>query len=214
MSQQDKVASTDTSDGLLIFDPAPPNNLELLHAPLCYSWKSEREIPTATRTALVQADQLLRRIAQQVLRIDSKGRYQKELGLMYQQTTSAQTARSSSLFGRVSEWCGNIFLSRSDSRQAVTFLNDAARRTQHYMEYYLVRTNDPENLLSSLDSVERLLVSGGLRYRLLALVKSALFLAVTAISIYCLLWMAMQQVVGPMGETIDPQNTTFWNQAV
>ena len=203
MTEKNNQERDDPNKGYLELQAASNTKNQGLHGPLHYVWKPDRKVPDEVRDALVKADQLLRRIAQQVMRIDPSGKLRREIDTENGNGAPEQPRFAQRVWHWFTGWATDFFLSKDDSKMAVAYLNDAADQTRHYIEYYLVKTNDPKNLILSLHSIEGQLVNGGLRYRLHALMRSALLLVLAAISFYCLLWMAANDIYQPINDNID-----------
>jgi len=151
---------------------------------LQYEWRVA-EPSAEARQAMAQADELARRISQQILRIDPDGKLSEQPS-PDPSAKAAPIERLLDLPGRVYR---ALLVGRRSNILALKYLRITSGHLRHYIRLYMQLSTDPKNLERSVKALEAQLVNGGLRYRVQVLMRQALLAVGIAIFIYCLGWL-------------------------
>tara|TARA_R110001592_G_scaffold112488_1_gene310758 strand:+ start:542 stop:1609 length:1068 start_codon:yes stop_codon:yes gene_type:complete len=154
------------------------------YALLDYEWTVD-EPGSDVREALARADELARRIDQQILRIDPDGRLMKYLA-GEEPTQAGPSSKVSAILQSIYD---RHFSGRRSNELTLRYLKVASKHLRHYIHLYLEKSAEPKLLLRALKGLEAQLVNVGLRYRIQVLMKRALLAVAIAVLGYCFLWL-------------------------
>lgn len=175
--------STQDSGGAAGYITLMKNDAEVFRR-LAYKWTAGPD--EDAQRMLTAADQLLRRIYEQVRKIDHAGHLWH----------LAKKRNETGLPGQIDEPPNMLsllalrsFTTRLERRYAVFALFNAVDQVFKYIQDYLVDAKNIRAFGYTLSHIERQLVNGGLRYRLHALMKVSFFVTILALVIFCGFWL-------------------------